>query len=192
GPGGAMEAILKAREEGKLRWIGFSAHTTKAAVLALNRFPFDTVMFPINYVELFTIGFGREVLELAQEKGAAVVAIKAISRGTWPQGVEQTRKWWYRCEEEQGDLNRSLHFSLSQRGVVSGICSSWLDLFEKTVAGAKAFQPISAADVETLRERALNAGSVFKREEDAVAMGGCPGAVYPDSPHEGYPGETYV
>lgn len=192
GPGGAMETILQAKADGKVRFIGFSAHTTKAAVLALQKFDFDTVMFPINYVELFTIGFGREVLELAHEKGAGVLAIKAISRGTWPQGVERTRKWWYRCEEEQADLSRALHFSLSQRGVVAGFSSGWLDLFEKTVAGAKAFQPISEADVELLKQRALSAGTVFKAEEDAVAMGECPGAVYPDSPHEGCPGEAWV
>ncbi|MCP5519453.1 MAG: aldo/keto reductase [Verrucomicrobiales bacterium] len=188
GPGGAMEAILKAREEGKLRWIGFSAHTTKAAVLALNRFPFDTVMFPINYVEMFTIGFGREVLETAQAKGAAVLAIKPMSAGTWPEGMERTRQWWYRTIEEQDDVNRAIRFSLSQRGVVTGFSPAWLDLVEKSIAAGKVFQPVSPEDIEILRERAHDAASVFKREEDQVA-GFRPlrGPVYPDSPHEAAP-----
>jgi aryl-alcohol dehydrogenase-like predicted oxidoreductase len=67
GPGGAMETILKAKEEGKVRGIGFSAHTTKAALEALRGFDFDTVMFPISFAEYYTTGFGKEVLTLAKE-----------------------------------------------------------------------------------------------------------------------------
>lgn len=186
GPGGAMETILKAREQGKIRFIGFSAHTTKAALMALERFDFDTVMFPINYVELFSFGFGKEVLEKAQQKGAAVLAIKAISAGAWPPGMRRTRRWWYRCEEQEEDLARALHFSLSQRGVVVAFCSAWFDLFEKTIAAAKRFKPISQEDVQRLQQRALQAHSLFKRYQDAVAAGAAFGPVWPDSPHEGY------
>ena len=53
GPGGALETFLKAKEEGKIKFLGFSAHTTKAAVEALKGFAFDTVMFPINFVEFY-------------------------------------------------------------------------------------------------------------------------------------------
>ena len=51
GPDGAMEAVLKAKKEGKIRHIGFSAHTTLSALAAMDRFKFDTVMFPINFIE---------------------------------------------------------------------------------------------------------------------------------------------
>src|SRR5437588_637551 len=70
GPDGAMETILKAREEGKIKYIGFSAHTTKGALEALNGFKFDTIMFPINFVEYYTRGFGKDVLAKANEQGA--------------------------------------------------------------------------------------------------------------------------
>ena len=53
GPGGVLEMILKAKEEGKVRHIGFSAHTTEAALAALDGFAFDSCMFPINFVEWF-------------------------------------------------------------------------------------------------------------------------------------------
>lgn len=189
GPGGAMETILKAREAGKVRFIGFSAHTTKAALLALEKFPFDTVMFPINFVELFTIGFGREVLEAAHQKGAGVLAIKTMSAGAWPQGVERTRKWWYRTLETQADITLAIRFSLSQRGVVAGLSPAWLDLFQKSIAAGWKFQPIAATEVELLKQRAQHAQSVFQREEAMVALGGPTGPVYPDSPHEGCVGE---
>ncbi|RMG00213.1 MAG: aldo/keto reductase, partial [Planctomycetota bacterium] len=61
GPGGAMETILEAKKEGKIRFIGFSAHTWYAAVEAIEAFDFDTVMFPINFVEMLTWGFGKQV-----------------------------------------------------------------------------------------------------------------------------------
>jgi len=50
GAEGAMEVALKAKQEGKIRFIGFSAHTTKGALAAMRAFKFDTVMFPINFV----------------------------------------------------------------------------------------------------------------------------------------------
>ena len=90
-PGGAMETVLKAKEQGRIRAIGFSAHTTKGALAALQAFPFDTVMFPVNYVEYYTRGFAKEVLDLAQAKGAAVLSIKTLNAGAWPQGVERVR-----------------------------------------------------------------------------------------------------
>jgi aryl-alcohol dehydrogenase-like predicted oxidoreductase len=78
GPGGAMETLLKARAEGKVRWLGFSAQTKEAALEMLRRFEFDTVMYPVNFVEHFTHQFDPEVLTLAKQHGAAVVAIKPI------------------------------------------------------------------------------------------------------------------
>jgi len=118
GPGGAMEAILKAKEEGKIKYIGFSAHTTKAALEAMRGFKFDTVMFPINFVEYYTKGFGKEVLALAAEQGAGVLAIKPLSWGTWPKDVEKTRQWWYRTVETVEDIRLAMSFALlaGQRG----------------------------------------------------------------------------
>jgi aryl-alcohol dehydrogenase-like predicted oxidoreductase len=51
GPGGALETVLKAQEEGKLRYIGLSAHTTKGALTMLKGFQFDSIMFPIDYMD---------------------------------------------------------------------------------------------------------------------------------------------
>lgn len=185
GPGGAMETILKAREEGKIRWIGFSAHTTKAALKALAGYNFDTVMFPINFVEYYTRDFGKDVLALADEKGAAVLAIKTLSWGTWPAEMKKTREWWYRSVEDQKDVNLALRFSLSQRGVVAGIPPSFVDLLDRAIEAAKMFAPLDDTAIEQLKEMAANRGSIFLREEQQVALN-LPrwNPVYPDSPHE--------
>lgn len=186
GPGGAMEAILEARKQGKLRWIGFSAHTTKAALEALKNFKFDTVMFPINFVEYYNRGFGKEVLALANEQGTSVLAIKPLSWGAWPKDARKSREWWYRSVEEPGDIALAMRFTLSQEGVVAGIPPSFLDLLDRAIVAAKAFRPLDDPAMARLKEMAANRESIFLREEKQVALN-LPHwqPVYPDSPHEG-------
>ena len=184
GPDGAMEAILKAKEQGKVRAIGFSAHTTKAALEALNGFAFDTVMFPLNYTEYFTRGFGKEVLALAKDKGAVCISIKPMNAGSWPRGAVQTRKWWYRSLETQEDINLCFRFSLSLPGVIAGIPPGWLDLTEKAVTAGHAYQPITPEETKKLEQMAAGQGSIFKREEDSVAFHQPHDCPYPHHPHE--------
>ena len=184
GPGGAMETVLKAKEEGKIRHIGFSAHTTKGALAAMNGFRFDTVMFPINFVEYFKIGFGKAVLELAKEQGAGVLAIKALSKGPWPKGMEQTRKWWYRATETQEEANAAMRFVLSQGQVAAGIPPSFLDLLDKAIEGGRSYRPISEAETTQLKQTAETCLSLFQQQEEKVARGEpLQGPVYPDSMH---------
>ena len=185
GVDGALEAILKARDEGKIKWIGFSAHTTKGALEALKAFNFDTVMFPINFVEFYNRGFGQEVLALARERGTAVVAIKPISLGAWPKDVPKTREWWYRTVEEPKDIALALRFTLSQPGVVAAIPSSFLDLLDRCIEAAKALQPLDEAGVAQLKQMAANRDSIFIGEERQVAFNSPHWTpIHPDSPHE--------
>jgi predicted aldo/keto reductase-like oxidoreductase len=185
GTGGAMETILKAKEQGKIRYIGFSAHTTKGALEALNGFRFDTVMFPINFVEMLKLGFGKAVLELASQQGAGVLAIKPLSKGPWPQGMEQTRKWWYRATETQDETNAAMRFTLSQKPVVAGIPPSFLDLLDKAIEAGRSYRPITDAETQKLQETAQTCLSLFQRENEQVARGeSLHGRTYPDSPYE--------
>ncbi|MBN2506768.1 MAG: aldo/keto reductase [Verrucomicrobia bacterium] len=185
GPGGALETFLKAKKEGKVNYLGFSAHTTKAALAALKGFNFDTVMFPINFVEYYLRDFGKAVMALANERGAALLAIKPMSRGAWPRNVERTRKWWYRSVEEKHEVDLAWRFTLSQPGVVAGIPPSFLDLLDKAIDAAKDYQPPTAADLGQLQTIAKNCESIFVREESMVAgTMPCHGPAFPDSPHE--------
>jgi aryl-alcohol dehydrogenase-like predicted oxidoreductase len=189
GPGGAMETILKAKEQGKIRAIGFSAHTTKAALAALENFPFDTAMFPISFVEYFTIGFGKPVLKLAAEQGVAVLAMKAMCRGLWPQDMERTRKWWYRSVEEKDEVDLAWRFVLSQEPVAAGIPPSFLDLVDKAIDAARDFRPITEEELDKARAIAATCESLFQREEAKVAHHEAhEGPVYPDCPHECFGG----
>ncbi len=189
GPGGAMETILKAKEEGKVRAIGFSAHSTKAALAALQGFAFDTVMFPVNYVEYYTRGFGVEVLAMARLKGAAVLSIKTLHSGAWPPDAPRTRPWWYRPLEKQEEINLAYRWTLSLPGVALGFPPGWLDLQAKAVEGGLAYRPATDADASRLQAMAKDCGSIFKKEDETAAAGAVPRSSYPDHPQDSCPGE---
>ncbi len=186
GPDGAMEVLLKAREQGKIKHLGFSAHTTKSALEAMKQFKFDTVMFPINFTEYYTRGFGKEVIALANEQGAALIAIKPLSRGAWLKGAPHNRKWWYESMEEPRHVELALRFTLSQKGVITAIPTSFVDLVDKAIEAAKAFTPLDTAGAAELQQMAANRESIFLNDEKKVAWHNPHGN--PHWPHE--PPET--
>jgi predicted aldo/keto reductase-like oxidoreductase len=186
GDEGAMDVILKAREQGKLKYIGFSAHTTKGALKAMKQFKFDTVMFPINFVEFYNRSFGKEILELANEQGAGVIAIKPLSWGLYPKDQPKNRDWWYSSVEEPRQIELAMRFTLSQKGVVTGLPTSFIELFEKTIEAAKAYKPLDATAAEQLQHMAANRESIFLNEEKQVAFNHPHGnPMYPAAHFEG-------
>jgi len=65
GPGGAMETMEAAKKEGKIRYIGFSVHSVETALAALDRYDFDTVLFPLNWLLATQADFGPQILKRA-------------------------------------------------------------------------------------------------------------------------------
>ena len=162
GPGGVLEMILKAKKEGKVRHIGFSAHTTGAALAAMEGFDFDSCMFPISFVEWFKTGFGREVVDRARAKGVALISIKPVSRGRWPKDVKKTYNWWYRPLEKPDEYQLAMDWVLSVPGLVSCLPTSYYDVFDKTVAAARKHRPIQPAGVDSLKAIAQSCIPIFK------------------------------
>ena len=80
GAGGALEAFVAARTAGKVRFLGFSAHSVTAALALMDRFPFDTILFPINFATWNAGNFGPQVLEAAQQKQMGILALKSMAR----------------------------------------------------------------------------------------------------------------
>ncbi|MEX0320604.1 MAG: aldo/keto reductase [Puniceicoccaceae bacterium] len=116
-PGGAMETFLKAQQEGKIRYIGFSAHGEQTGIELLNRFDFDSVLFPINYVCYANGGWGRKLFAKAKEKGAARLALKALAYTPWESKDAKTAsgytKSWYRPIDDMEKARAALRFTLS-------------------------------------------------------------------------------
>jgi len=81
-PGGALEAAVKAREEGLVRFISISNHGNPGVqVEALKRFPFDSMLFPVSVLDRFILSFVDEVLPAAKAKGVAVAGMKILALG---------------------------------------------------------------------------------------------------------------
>jgi len=112
---GAVEAFVRAREQGKIRYVGFSAHSVTAALLMLEHFRFDSVLFPVNFVCYAQGNFGPQVIEKAEEMGVARLAIKSMAYGPW--NKREKRKYpkcWYRPIEDRDLALLALRFTLSE------------------------------------------------------------------------------
>src|SRR5450631_4865464 len=83
GPGGAMETMEAAKKEGKIRYIGFSVHSVETALAALDRYNFDTVLFPVNWVLFSQANFCPQILKRAQEKNMGILALKGMAKTVW-------------------------------------------------------------------------------------------------------------
>ncbi|MFH0963441.1 MAG: aldo/keto reductase [Planctomycetota bacterium] len=113
GPGGALEAFVEAREKGLVRFIGFSAHSEEAALALLARFPFDTVLFPWNYVTWHQGKFGRKIFKEARKKGMGILALKALAKTRREEGDTRWPKCWYVPAEGPKEAARVLRWTLS-------------------------------------------------------------------------------
>ena len=173
GPGGVMELMLRAREEGKIKHIGFSAHTTLSALEAMNRFSYDTVMFPVSYMEHFAFGFGQAVLEKAQNQGTSVIGIKSTSGGAWPESVpkEQREGKWFRMIEEEPAIGMALRFALSQKSVLTTIPASSPISLERAIDVARSYKPVTAEELKALHEMAKTGESLFLEWQNRALNG---------------------
>ncbi|MCE5343381.1 MAG: aldo/keto reductase [Eubacteriales bacterium] len=102
GPDGAMETVRKAKRDGIIRNIGFSAHNEDVALRALSLFDFDTVLFPLNWALGIQRGWGDRVSVSVKEKGIGLLALKSLVRRKWREGEARPyQKSW--CQPIWGD-----------------------------------------------------------------------------------------
>ena len=122
GPGGALEAAVEARDLGLTRFIGVTGHGVTVAAMhlrSLERFAFDSVLLPYNFVMMRNAAYAADFEELARvcaERGIALQTIKGITLGPWNE-KEHTHGTWYEPLVEQGELDRAVHWVLGRPGV---------------------------------------------------------------------------
>jgi aryl-alcohol dehydrogenase-like predicted oxidoreductase len=122
GPGGALEAVVEARRQGLVRFIGVTGHGWTIAAMhrrSLARFDFDSVLLPYNFLMAQSERYRRDfedVLGLCRERTVAVQVIKSIARGPWAT-TDRTRTTWYQPLEAQADIDRAVHWALGVPGV---------------------------------------------------------------------------
>ncbi len=158
---GAMKTFLKAREEGLVRNIGFSAHSVEAALALMERFDFDTILFPFNYTCWYKGDFGPQVMEKAKSKDMGILALKAMANRPWPEGAEHTvEKTWYEPLTKKEDARKGLRFTLSHP-VAAAIPPGDENLFAMALELAAEFKPMSDKEVLEMKEKAMNNVPLF-------------------------------
>ena len=151
-PGGALEAFLQARSLGRIRYIGFSAHSVDAAMAMLDRFPFDSVLFPVNFICYARGNFGPQVIARAKELGVARLAIKGMAHGPWKKREKrQYPNCWYRPIDDRDLARQALRFTLSE-GVTAAIPPGDERLFRMALELAPELTPLENAEREKLLE----------------------------------------
>jgi aryl-alcohol dehydrogenase-like predicted oxidoreductase len=122
GPDGALEALVEARDQGLVRFIGVTGHGTRVAAMhrrSLERFPFDSVLLPCNFTLLASPEYAADfeaLVGLCRARGVAVQTIKSIARRRWPE--EPARRFsWYEPLRDPDALRRAVHFVLARPGL---------------------------------------------------------------------------
>lgn len=161
-PGGAMEVLLDARERGVIKHIGFSAHSDAAALALMDRFDFDSVLFPINWVCWHQGGFGPSTVQRATEKGMGILALKALARRPWKDG--EARRWpkcWYSPAESFEEAATGLRFTLS-RGVTAAVSPSHAEfLWWMCDVADRGITALSAAEELAAKEQSAGVKPIF-------------------------------
>ena len=163
GPGGAMETILKAKQDGKIRYIGFSAHSEDAAHAAMDRFDFDSILFPLSFPIWIKVKFGPSVYERVKEAEMGIIGLKAMAHQMWPTCEE--RKWnktFYEPFDEVDMAALGLRFTLYLPVTAMFPPGHW-ELFKMALdlAQAGALVPLNDSEQRIIRKIAQKAEPIF-------------------------------
>jgi predicted aldo/keto reductase-like oxidoreductase len=161
GPGGAMEGFEAAKKAGKVRFLGFSAHSVEAAMALMDGYDFDTILFPFNYATWNAGDFGPQVMARAKEKGMGILCLKSMAKGPWPEGEKRYEKCWYEPLDDPAEAALALRFTLSHP-VTAAIPPGEPKLFEMGVKLAKDFEPLTAEQEKTLKAKAAAGTPLFR------------------------------
>jgi aryl-alcohol dehydrogenase-like predicted oxidoreductase len=164
-PGGAAEFFARMKREGKARFLGFSAHHAGAAIQLMEKFPVDSILFPVNFVCWHEGGFGPQMLAKAKEKGIARLALKGLAHTTWPKnlprGQRKYSKCWYQPLEDQKTARLALSWTLSQ-DITAAIPPGEASLFELALSIAASYRPLNPAETAEVSSLARGKEPIFR------------------------------
>ena len=174
-PGGALEALVRARDEGLTRFIGVTGHGLRIASMhlrSLERFDFDSVLLPYNFMLLQDHGYRADVerlLALCAERDVAVQTIKSIARRRWAEAKPapgERRQSWYEPLTDPDAITRAVRFVLDHPQLFID-SSSAIDQLPHVLTAAEAIpgtvEGAPAADVATYGMAPLFDGAELER-----------------------------
>jgi aryl-alcohol dehydrogenase-like predicted oxidoreductase len=168
GPGGAVETMEAAKKEGKIRYIGFSVHSAETALAAMDRYNFDTILFPLNWVLFTQANFGPQILRRAQEKKMGILALKAMAKTVWPAAEKQNHpqpKCWYQPAAFPDEAARGLRWTLGHP-ITAAIPPGDERYFRLAMDVAQNYKPLNEAEEQALLEGARGAEPIFRLGND--------------------------
>ena len=151
-PGGAIDTAVEAKKQGLVRAIGVTGHGLQIAAThrrSLERFDFDTVLLPYNYVTLQIPYYAEQfnaLLSTCQQRNVAVQTIKSIAYKPW-MGRAHTRSVWYEPLEDQQDIDMAVHWVLKQPGIFLNTVGD-IHLLPRVLDAANRFQADSAGPTD--------------------------------------------
>lgn len=166
GPGGALETFVNAREQGLVRYLGFSAHSEEAALALMDRFDFDTILFPFNWTCWLKEGFGPDVIAKAEAKHMGILALKTLAKRAW--GEDEERRWsktWYSPVDTYEEAEMAVRFTLS-KPVTAAVSPGHAELLWWACDAADSFEPITDEETEALAEKAQDLEAIFPQDYD--------------------------
>ena len=164
--GGSMETFVKAKRDGKIRFIGFSAHSEEAALAAIERFDFDSVLFPLGFPTWIKGQFGPPVHKKAKEAGRGILALKAMAHQKWPDSIKpENRRWnktWYEPFDDSDQVALGLRFTL-HLPVTAMLTPGHWELFKMALdlAQAGALTPLNDSERKVAEEIANKSDPIF-------------------------------
>ena len=163
GPGGAIEAFIEAKEKGKIRYIGFSAHSAEIALELMDRFPFDSILFPINWACYFNGNFGPQVVQKAKEKEMGRLALKAMAKSPWKENEERDYpKCWYKPVTDPEESDLAVRFTLSEP-ITAAVTPGDVKLYKRAVEiVSNGFKPLTEDERISLKQRSEGIDPIFR------------------------------
>ncbi|WP_372948430.1 aldo/keto reductase [Mariniphaga sp.] len=151
-PGGAMEVFEKAKKDGKVKYLGFSAHSVDAAMLAMKNYAFDSILFPINFACWNAGDFGPQVYAEAEKQGMGILALKAMALTRLKDGEQKFYKnVWYKPILDEEIMKMALKYTLS-KNITAAVPPGKNTLFLKALEFMDGFGEITAEETQKLTE----------------------------------------
>ena len=167
--GGALEAIVEAKSAGLTRFIGITGHGWESPAIfleALRRFDFDSILFPLNFIQYGDPIFrqnAEELLRQCRAKNVATMVIKSIARGPWGD-KPKTHTTWYQPFDDLAHIQQAVNFALSQD--ISAICTAGdVRVLPLVLDTCERFEPMDAAAQEQLIATASEFEPLFPQAE---------------------------
>lgn len=165
GPGGALEAAIRAREEGLVRFIGVTGHGLTVAQQhrrALERFAFDSVLLPYSYLMAQNPQYLQDfdaLLAVCRARGVAVQTIKSLVHKPWGDDP-QHRTTWYRPLEEPAEIGLAVHWVFGHEGLFLNTAGD-IQILPKILEAAENFKAMPTEEQMQSQLRRLGMQPLF-------------------------------